>query len=458
MTNLDWSQGSAVLTALRKAWPEGSEPAITTPVVTDSRRVVPGAIFVAIKGDRFDGHDFVDTVREMGACCAVVDHQVKSKLPQVVVPDTRWAYSVLASWRRARFTGPVLAVVGSNGKTTSTQMLASILREALGDAFWGTKGNFNNDLGVSHTIFTARNSDRMGLVEAGMNHPGEMALLADMVRPEVVLVTNAQREHQEFLSSVEMTAYENGFMILGSQEHAKIALPADDDCIGIWEAMCVAARKEAWLYTTRPNGRGIVQGIWEDGKLRLETPFGRLAVRLRIAGEHNVHNATGAACAALAAGIKPDAVVRGLEAFEALPGRGARKTYGALMLIDDAYNANPDSVRASIAMTAREPGRKVFIFGRMGEIGTQSEACHREMGAWAKTCGIDELWTVGAEARYAAEVFGEGAKHFASVEALCEHLAELPKVGTVTVKASHSAGFDRIVRAIDEARRSVSES
>lgn len=446
---MNWTKRRETRAVLEAVWPADLPRDFTLRLETDSRRVTPGCVFVALRGERFDGHDYLEVARAAGAVAAIVDHKVDSDLRQIVVPDTLYAYESLAAERRRAFAGPVVSVVGSNGKTTTTQMLASILREAYGEAFWGTRGNFNNEIGVSHTLLSACPDAKMGLVEAGMNHPGEMAVLADMVRPDTVVVTNAQREHQEFLSSVEMTAYENGFMILGAPEGGRAALPADDPCCGIWEAMCVAARKEAWLYTTKPDGRGAVRGRLEEGTLVLDTPVGRIEAKLRIAGEHNVHNATAAACGALAAGVDPEAVRRGLERFEALPGRGARHALGELTLIDDAYNANPDSVRASMRMTAAEARPTVYVLGTMGEIGSQSEACHREMGEWAKTCGLDELWTVGEAPRAAAEAFGPKARVFADREVLLATLPDLlPKRGTMTVKGSHSVGLERVVQAV----------
>ena len=213
---MNWELRRKTEAALKAAGEKWQTLFASAPLVTDSRRVTPGSVFVALRGERFDAHDFLSAVREAGAVAAVVERETPVDMPQLVVPDTRWAYMLLAAQRRRRFDGPVLAIVGSNGKTTTTQMLAAILKEAFGDAFWATKGNFNNELGVSHTLLSMKAGDRMGLVEAGMNHPGEMAQLADMVRPDVVLVTNAQREHQEFLATVEATAYENGFMIAGA--------------------------------------------------------------------------------------------------------------------------------------------------------------------------------------------------------------------------------------------------
>ena len=454
---MNWELRRKTEAALKAAGEKWQTLFASAPLVTDSRRVTPGSVFVALRGERFDAHDFLSAVREAGAVAVVDERETPVDMPQLVVPDTRWAYMLLAAQRRRRFDGPVLAVVGSNGKTTTTQMLAAILKEAFGDAFWATKGNFNNELGVSHTLLSMKAGDRMGLVEAGMNHPGEMAQLADMVRPDVVLVTNAQREHQEFLATVEATAYENGFMIAGAAKGARVAVPADDACAGIWEAMCVAAKKEAWLYTIRPDGRGVVRGSYASGVLTLETPAGTCRIALRIQGEHNVHNATGAACAAVAAGVPLEAVQRGLEAFEALPGRGARTTFGAFTLIDDAYNANPDSVRASMRMTAEAPGPRIFVLGAMGEIGAQSARFHREMGEWARSCGLDELWTVGEEPRLAAEAFGKGARTFSDCGELLAKLQEiLPAAGTLTVKASHSAGLERVVRAIEACKRETS--
>ncbi len=443
-------------------------------IETDSRVLEAGVVFAALSGERFDGHDYVEKAREAGAVAAIVSRRLPVDIPQLVVADVREAFGLAAKRWRARYSLGLAAVGGSNGKTTTTQMIASILRARWGaDRVLATAGNLNNEIGVPKTLFGLRFAHRAAVVEAGMNHPGEMARLADWIRPSVAVLTNAQREHQEFLSSVAETAHENGLLIAALAESGVAVYPTDDPSWGVWASLALARGVRSVRYAAGAPVAGAEADLTgetrEDGALRIRgVVLGRtvdFTLRLAIAGEHNRHNAVAAAAAALALGVDEASIVAGLEAFEALAGRGRRlfSEKRPVILIDDAYNANPDSVLASMAMLATEPtaaDRRVFILGDMGEIGADALERHAEMGERAKALGIGRFWTVGALSEAAAHAYGEGAKHFPTREALLaaldELLAALPGEGDegpaarVVVKASHAADLEKVVEALAE--------
>lgn len=419
-------------------------------ISTDTRTVKPGNAFLALSGERFDGHAFAADAVRAGAVAVILSRPNDDlTVPQIIVRDTGLAYGLSAKAWRSRFAIPMTVVAGSNGKTTTTQMLASILKKRWGaDRVCATIGNFNNEVGVPRMLWSLGFEHRGAVFECGMNHPGEMARLADWTRPTVALLTNAQREHQEFLKSVEATAHENGLVIVSLPETGIAVYPADDVCTQVWADLAMARGVQSLTYATACEAD--VTGRVEEGVLTLCLPEETLIVPFALQGEHNLHNALGAAAAAVAMGIDAESIAAGLAAFDLLPGRGARSTSasGVLTVIDDAYNANPDSVRASMKVLAVEPGPRTFVLGDMGEVGEEADAVHREVGAFAKQIGIDALWTSGPRARLAAEAFGEGARWFETREALIDALRGI--TGTVTVKASHSMGFDAVVKALKE--------
>lgn len=417
---------------------------------TDTRTVKAGNVFVALSGERFDGHDFVVGAAEAGAVCAIVERKVDAAITQIVVTDSGLAFGLAAKAWRGRFALPLAVVAGSNGKTTTTQMLASILLVRWGaERMCATEGNFNNEVGVPKMLLKLAFEHRGAVIECGMNHRGEMARLADWTRPTVALLTNAQREHQEFLRGVEETARENGLVIAALPESGTAVYPADDACADIWADLALARGVDELTYSTDPDVEADVMGRVENGELVISTDEGDVVrTKLRITGSHNVHNATGAAAAAFAMGIGPEAVAAGFGAFEPVPGRGTRFVGKHLVVIDEAYNANPDSVRAAMNVLAGEAGPRTFILGDMGEIGDSAEEAHREAGEYARSLGIDALYACGPLSRHAAEAFGEGGRWFETRDALIEALKGLR--GTATVKASHFMGFAAVVRALQD--------
>jgi UDP-N-acetylmuramoyl-tripeptide--D-alanyl-D-alanine ligase len=422
-------------------------------VSTDTRTLAPGALYVALRGERFDGHDYVAAAREGGAAASLVERVVDVDLPQVVVADSRRALGLGAAQWRARFSLPVIAVAGSNGKTTVTQMLAAILAAAHGDkGRLATRGNLNNDIGVPLMLWQLGRQHRAAVFELGMNHAGEIAYLAELVRPTVALVNNAQREHQEFMRSVEATAYENGEVIaaLPLSADGVAVFPADDACTPIWRQIAGTRRVVDFALEADAVVTATYTLRAEGARVSMATPLGLVDVDLAVNGVHNVRNALAAAACAIGAGIDAGSIADGLRAFRPVAGRGARHgTSEGGRLIDDTYNANPDSVRAAIDLLAGFEGERVLVLGDMGEVGERGPEFHREVGAHARESGIDALFALGPMARDAADAFGEGAVHCADVDSLLAALR--PRLGpsvTLLVKGSRFMRMERVVQAL----------
>jgi len=440
-------------------------------VSTDSRTLEPGALFVALRGERFDGHDFLAAVRERGAAAAMVDEAGAraagavhgGALPAIVVDDTRRALGRLAACWRDRFDIPLVAVTGSNGKTTVKEMIAAVLQAHYGkEHTLATAGNLNNDIGLPLTLLRLREGHECAVIELGMNHPGETRELAAIASPTVALINNAQREHQEFMASVEEVAREHGAVFAALRPGGTAVINADDDHAEYWRGIVPGDRDVRDFSIVRRaavTGRCQLSGFGSD--IILDAPEGYVSFSLQVPGLHNVRNAVAAAAAATAAGASLQAVALGLSAFSAVNGRLQRKqgVKGAVV-IDDTYNANPDSVRAAIDVLAGAPsdaaglagaaslsaGERVLILGDMGEVGDQGPAFHAEIGRYARERGITRLLLAGEATRHTAQAFGERAQHFARVEDLLPAAAACDAAGTtVLVKGSR---FMRMERAV----------
>ncbi len=429
----------------------GNTGAALMPVLTDSRKIVPGAVFVALRGQNFDGHDFVKEVAAKGAGLVITDHVVGCSCPEIVVADTAEAYGALARSWRAQFNIPMICVVGSNGKTTTTQMIASILRAYCGESrVLATQGNYNNEIGVPQTLLRLTTNTKVAVVEAGMNHEGEMARLAGWIRPTVVVVTNAQREHQEFLNGVMASARENAYAIVSLSAKGTAVLPVKDSAFGLWYDYVRARGCKMVTYCQGESDLADVSAAADDETLDIRAFDCEIQTKLRLFGNHAVHDAAAAAAACLVAGVNPEAVAQGLAAFEPVKGRGVRHQLpNGAVVIDDAYNANPDSMLAAVDVLASMPAPRVLILGDMAEVGEESAACHAEIGAYAKQRGIDRLFAEGPEMKHAVKSFGAGARHFESVA----DLAQAAKVaastpGTLLIKASNSRKLNRVVEAL----------
>lgn len=421
-------------------------------ISTDSRNIQTGQLFVALKGDAFDGHAYLTQVEQAGACAAIVEQRDNAVgLPQFALGDTREALiRIGTAWRRC-FTLPVIGVAGSNGKTTTKEMIAAILKSWLGAASTlATRGNLNNDIGVPLTVLRLCADHRAAVVELGMNHPGEIALLAGIAQPTVGLVNNAQREHQEFMHTVEAVARENAAVIQALPADGIAVFPGDDTYTALWRDL---AGERAVLDFGFESQFAIhadeIRAESTRTAFRLHTPSGNAALTLGTPGVHNLRNALAAAACAIAAGVPLQAIIQGLEAFSPVSGRmQPRKLDGGFHLIDDTYNANPDSVRAAIEVLAQLQGSKILVLGDMGEVGADGPAMHVEVGAYALERGIDTLLTFGPAAAAAAKAFGDRAVAFDSIEVLTGHLAMLVPAN-ILVKGSRSMRMERVVRALE---------
>ncbi len=427
-------------------------------VHSDTRSLQSGDLFIALRGERFDAHDFLPQAAASGAVAALAEHGLaETGLPGILVPDVKVALGLLAAAWRRRFDLPLIAVTGSNGKTTVTQMIASILFEWQGHHALATAGNFNNDIGVPLTLLRLRQDGtlqhRVAVLELGMNHPGEIAPLAAMVAPTVALVNNAQREHQEFLQTVEAAARENGAVIEALGPQGVAVFPAEDSCAPIWQQLAgprnVISFGLQGPADVQGNASWSAAGHWD---LQLQSPAGTARLLLKVAGQHNVRNALAAAACAMAAGATLAAVVAGLEQFQPVKGRSQLQTLvrdgQPVSVIDDSYNANPDSVRAAIDLLAGLPGRSWLVLGDMGEVGDQGPAFHTEVGAYALARGLAELWTAGRAAAAAAAAFGGKARHFENAAALTAALSDAPKVRNILIKGSRFMRMEQVVAAL----------
>lgn len=429
-------------------------------VHTDTRTLQDGDLFVALKGERFDAHDFLSRAQAAGAVAAVASHGLEAAgMAGIEVPDTLLALGVLARAWRAQFDLPLIAVTGSNGKTTVTQMIASILRAhvgAQGEAALATRGNFNNSIGMPLNLLRMTGAHRIAVLEMGMNHPGEIAELAAIGQPTVALVNNAQREHQEFMGTVEAVARENG-SVLGFLPWDGVAVfPAGDTYTPLWTEL--AAGHSCLMFGEAAAGAQVFASdvVWADGawSFALHTPQGVAAVQLHIAGRHNVRNALAAAACAHAAGVSLAAIAKGLSGFEPVTGRSralAVQLAGrSVTVVDDTYNANPDSVAAAIAVLAELPAPQLLVLGDMGEVGDNGPQFHAEAGALAQQAGIAHFFALGEQSAFAASAFGSGARHFDSMAALQQAVcAVLPKVGSVLVKGSRFMKMEQVVQSIE---------
>lgn len=417
-------------------------------VSTDSRKVLPGSLFVAIEGERFDGHDFVDAAASQGAAAALVSKAGRYPLPTIQVKDTIAGLGKLAGDWRGRFNTPLTAITGSNGKTTVKEMLASILRRS--HKVLATKGNLNNEIGAPLTLAEIDGSHDQIIVEMGANHPGEIARLTRISVPSVGLITVCAPAHLEGFGSVEGVARAKGELFSEMPADACAVINADDTFAPLWTELAGTRRKVRFGMDRRSDVCGRWKSAAGGGALRVQSPVGSFDVHIAFPGKHNGANALGAAAAAIAAGASAEDIRLGLESAKPVSGRlEPKRGRGGAAIIDDTYNANPHSLKAGLDVLSGEETHRWLVLGDMAELGSDAARYHQEAGRMARESGVDRLYTVGTLSRLAAETFGADAVHFDSQDDLIDALrGELNGSATVLVKGSRSMGMERVVAAL----------
>lgn len=433
-------------------------------ITTDSRADVTGQAFVALHGERFDAHDFVADVAAAGAAVLIVEKPLAQTfvVPVIVVKDTRRALGVIAACWRKQFAIPVVGVTGSNGKTTVKGMIAAIFEAAFGvEHALSTRGNFNNDIGVPLTVFRLDREHKAAVIELGMNHPGEIHVLTQIAQPTIGLINNAQREHQEFMSSVEAVAKENGSVLLDLPASGVGVFPDGDPYTALWKAMAGEHQVLTFGLTETAHIKGEYQVLPFGSEIHVTiaapTLQTHLVLHLALAGEHNVKNALAAIACAVAAGVDVDAIHRGLEGFVPVNGRLQRKTaQNDACLIDDTYNANPDSVRAAIDVLAKVPSPRILVLGDMGEVGSHGQQFHEEIGQYAYQQGVQHFLGFGELMQYAVTAFNQAGgqnngKYFTEIDALNQSVEQLMTAdATVLIKGSRYMHMERVVKYLEK--------
>ena len=424
-------------------------------VGTDTRNIAKGQLFVALQGPNFDAHDFVQDAVNKGAAGVLVQQKLEINAPQIVVPNTQLALGQLAAAWRQQFSIPVIAVTGSNGKTTVKEMIASILKQQ--GSVLSTRGNLNNEIGVPLTLLQLIASHDSAIIEEGASHPGDIAYLTGLVNPTVAVVTNAGGAHLEGFGSMDAIARTKGELFENLPKGGTAVINADDEYAPLWKSLAGDKKIITFGLSAGADVRGTLheEALHETDNLkgcRLEitAPEGECSVLLHLVGRHNAMNALAATAAVLAAGLKLDVIKPGLESVKPVPGRLQPKAgINNARILDDTYNANPASLNVALDVLSGYSGERYLALGDMAELGERSEGLHEQAGRQAKDSGVSHLYAIGEYSRYAVEAFGEQAWHFSAQEQLVDRLREdLNENVTLLVKGSRSSRMDKVVDAL----------
>ncbi len=425
-----------------------------TSVGSDSRNIVKGQLFIALKGENFDGHDYAAAALQQGAAAVLISHEKSGLAPAIVVEDSYLALGRLAAYWRAKLTMPLVAITGSNGKTTVKEMISAILAETAHSqqAIHATVGNLNNHIGLPLTLLKLRAQHQYAVIEMGMNHLGEIDYLTRIAKPTVAVITNAGAAHIGELGSFANIAQAKGEIFAGLAEHGLAVINADDEYADYWKSLNQGRKMITFALTKPADVSASYQANGSVSLVNLTTPEGKVSFNLTVLGRHNISNALAASAVAVALGVSNADIARGLANFSAVKGRLQVKAgwHGA-QLIDDSYNANPDSMKAAIDVLASLSGEKFLVLGDMGELGMDAKRLHREIGAYAKAAGLKALYCLGELSHEMVNGFGEGATHYATPKAIAEALKPLLKESsTVLVKGSRFMKMEILVDLLEE--------
>ncbi|CAM8675496.1 UDP-N-acetylmuramoyl-tripeptide--D-alanyl-D-alanine ligase [Leclercia adecarboxylata] len=422
-------------------------------VTTDTRKITPGCLFVALKGERFDAHDFAEQAKAAGAGALLVSRKLDIDLPQAVVKDTRLAFGELAAWVRQQVPTRVVALTGSSGKTSVKEMTAAILTQC-GNTLY-TAGNLNNDIGVPMTLLRLTREHEFAVIELGANHQGEIAWTVSLTQPEAALVNNLAAAHLEGFGSLEGVAKAKGEIYTGLPANGIAIMNADNNDWLNWQS--VIGDRKTWRFSPNAANSDFTANnihVTSHGtEFTLQTPTGNVEVLLPLPGRHNIANALAASALAMAVGAPLSAIKSGLANLKAVPGRLFPIPLAEnKLLLDDSYNANVGSMTAAVQVLSEMPGYRVMVVGDMAELGDESEACHQQVGEAAKASGIDRVLSAGHLSNFISQASGVG-EHFADKAALIARLKALvaeQQIVTVLVKGSRSAAMEEVVHALQE--------
>jgi len=404
-------------------------------------------LFVALKGDNFDAHDYVHDAEQAGAAALMVERAVATDLPCVVVASTHRALCDLAAWWRSQFVMPVVGVTGSVGKTTVKEMLRAIFAE-LGQGVV-TQGNLNNEIGVPLTLMDLATEDQYAIVEMGMNHAGEISRLSNLVKPTVAVINNAAAAHLEGLGTIDAVAKAKGEIFDGLSDDAVAIINQDDVYCEFWRNL--VAEHKVVTFGLSKDADVFAEFCQHEGCLKLTVSAlgNEFKVQLPAVGKHSVSNALAAIAVSMVADIPIEKIKSGLQKFKPANGRLNIVHYAHASIIDDSYNANPASMQAAIDVLAQY-NDTTLIVGDMAELGSSAALQHRKLGELAKSSGIDALFVCGEFSEQVANGFGEGANRFAQQSDLIDHLLQSPPKGVALVKGSRSAKMERVVIALSK--------
>lgn len=421
-------------------------------VSTDTRSLRAGELFIALQGPNFDGNAFVPQAQAAGACAALVSAATGSELPTLRVADTRRALGQLGAWNRAQSQACVVALTGSQGKTTVKEMTAAILARRAEVLY--TQGNLNNDIGAPLTLLRIGPQHRFAVIELGANAGGEIAYTTALTRPDIALINNVAATHIEGFGSLQGVALGKAELWQGLPSQGIAVVNLDDPNV---VAHVPSAQPQVGISLAGNSAAAYrVSDIESEGLLgstfMLHTPQGSSRVQIHVPGRHNVGNALAAAALAMEAGASLADVVAALDTTHGAKGRlKVRSGLHGSVIIDDSYNASPSSFRAAIDVLAEQPGLRIVVAGDMGELGEEREAAHRELGEYAAHRGIDCLFGTGVLSALAVQAFGHQAVHAADCTQLVAKLLPLLAPGvSVLVKGSRSAGMERVVKQLTE--------